>query len=123
MGNSNVIACFVAVCLAIAFVPAAFAHAFLDRASPAVGGVVAQSPADVRIWFTQKLEASFSSIEVLDSAGQRVDQEDAKVDAQDATLLRVSLKSLPPGTYKVLWHAVSTDTHATSGDFIFTVTK
>jgi hypothetical protein len=118
-----VLACLACSYLAVAMGSAAFAHAFLDRASPAVGGVVAQSPSEVRIWFTQKLEPSFSSIEVLDSGGQRVDQEDAKVDAQDATLLRASLKSLPPGTYKVVWHVVSTDTHATSGNFVFTVSK
>jgi hypothetical protein len=35
--------------------------------------------------------------------------------------MQVSLKKLPPGTYKVRWHAVSVDTHATDGDFSFTV--
>jgi methionine-rich copper-binding protein CopC len=99
----------------------AIAHAFPDHASPSVGGTVAQSPSEIRIWFTQKLEPSFSGIEVLDAKGIRVDQGDVKVDAQDPTLLRVSLKVLATGTYKVVWHVVSVDTHATQGDFTFTV--
>jgi len=28
---------------------------------------------------------------------------------------------LPPGLYKVTWHAVSVDTHRTQGDFSFSV--
>lgn len=100
----------------------ALAHAFPDHAAPAAGSTLAQAPTEVRIWFTQKLEPAFSSVEVLDANGARVDQGDAKVDAQDASLLHVSLKPLPPGTYKVVWHVVSVDTHATNGDFGFTVT-
>jgi methionine-rich copper-binding protein CopC len=101
--------------------PAAWAHAFPDHASPAVGSVVAQSPATIEIWFTEKLEPSFSRIEVLDGTGQRVDAGDPSVDAQDARLLRVAVKKLVPGIYKVVWHVLSVDTHATNGDFTFTV--
>lgn len=108
--------------LGLAPTSAAIAHAFPDHASPTVGGLVNQTPAEVRIWFTQKIEPAFSAIEVLDATGQRVDQGDASVDAQDAALLRVSLKHLVPGTYKVVWHVVSVDSHATQGDFTFTVT-
>jgi copper resistance protein C len=98
------------------------AHAYLDHASPAVGSTVKQPPTVISLWFTQKLEPAFSAATVVDEAGQRVDQADAKVDAQDAALLRVSLKPLPPGTYKVAWRVVSVDTHATQGDFTFRVT-
>lgn len=97
------------------------AHAFLDHASPAVGSTVKQAPAAISLWFTQKLEPAFSTVEVVDQAGQRVDQGDARVDPQDGTLLRVSLKVLKPGTYKVAWRVVSVDTHATQGDFTFQV--
>ena len=99
----------------------AHAHAFLDHPSPAVGRSVPTSPPAVTIWFTQELEPAFSSIEVQDQSGTRVDVGDAKVDAKDATILRVSLKPLPPGKYKVFWRVVSVDTHATEGTFTFTV--
>jgi methionine-rich copper-binding protein CopC len=107
--------------MAVSISPPAFAHAFPDHSVPAVGGTIAQSPAEIRIWFTQKLEPSFSNIEVLDASGARVDRDDATVDAQDPTLLRVSVKPLAAGTYKVVWHVVSTDTHTTDGNFSFTV--
>lgn len=97
------------------------AHAYPDHAEPAINGTVSPAPADVKIWFTGKLEPAFSKLEVRDGGGATVDQGNAAVDPQDATLMHVSLKPLSAGTYKVHWHAVSVDTHATDGDFTFTV--
>jgi len=101
--------------------PSAFAHAFPDHAQPAVGSTVSPAPREVKIWFTGKLEPAFSKLDVRDASGAAVDKGDAAVDPQDATLMHVSLKPVPPGIYKVHWHAVSVDTHATDGDFTFTV--
>ncbi len=78
-------------------------------------------PATLRIWFTQELEPAFSTVTVTDASGARVDDGDVKVDAKDQTLMQVSLKKLPPGTYTVKWRVVSVDTHTTDGDFTFTV--
>ncbi|HEY1503678.1 MAG TPA: copper resistance protein CopC [Stellaceae bacterium] len=107
--------------LLAAATPRAFAHAFPDHAQPAVGSTVSPAPAELKIWFTGKLEPAFSKLDVRDASGAGVDKGDAAVDPQDATLLHVSLKPLPAGTYKVHWHAVSVDTHATDGDFTFSV--
>lgn len=112
-----------ALVFAAAAPSAARAHAFPDHAVPAVGGTIEKAPTQVQIWFTEKLESAFSKVEVRDAKGARVDRGDAKVDARDPTLLRVSLKLLMPGTYKVVWHVISVDTHATRGDFSFTVEK
>jgi copper resistance protein C len=101
--------------------PPVFAHAFPDHSQPAVGSTVSPAPTALRIWFTQKIEPAFSGIDVVNASGAHVDKGDAKVDAQDPTLLQVSLKPLPPGSYKVHWHVVSVDTHPTEGDFTFTV--
>ncbi len=101
--------------------PAVHAHAFLDHASPAVGSSVPAAPAAVTMWFTQQLEAAFTTATVTDQAGNPVDTGPAQVDAKDPTELRVPLKKLPPGTYTVAWHALSVDTHTTTGHFIFTV--
>ena len=40
----------------------AWAHAFLDHASPAVGSSVPASPPVVTLWFTQDLEPAFSAV-------------------------------------------------------------
>ena len=101
--------------------PAVQAHAFLDHASPAVGSAVPSAPATVTMWFTQQLEPAFTTATVTDQAGNRVDTGPAQVDPHDPTELRVSLKKLPNGTYTVAWHALSVDTHTTTGHFTFTV--
>jgi methionine-rich copper-binding protein CopC len=109
------------VTLALGAVPRLQAHAFLDHAAPAVGSTVHGSPAEVRLWFSQELEPAFSTIRVLDGAGTEVDKRDKGVDPDDRTQLRVSLRDLAPGTYKVVWRALSVDTHVTEGDFVFEV--
>lgn len=107
--------------LAFAGARGANAHAFLDHAAPSVGSTLRASPSVVRIWFSEAVEPAFSTIKVLNAAGQRVDQGVATVDPNDPTILGIALKPLPPGTYKVIWRAVSVDTHATDGSFSFTV--
>ena len=99
----------------------AHAHALLDHASPLVGSTVRTAPRALLLWFTQNLEPAFSTIEVRDARGARVDQGNAQVDRSDKTLLRVGLKALPPGTYEVHWRVLSVDTHTTEGRFNFRV--
>jgi methionine-rich copper-binding protein CopC len=97
------------------------AHAFLDHAAPAVGSVIHGSPAQVRLWFTQELEPAFSTVKVLDRNGTQVDKQDKQVDRANPALLQVSLPELAPGKYRVVWRALSVDTHVTEGDFTFDV--
>ncbi len=97
---------------------AAHAHAFLDHASPLVGSTVASAPREVSLTFTQNLESAFSSVAVTDSNGGRVDQGKAQI---SGNTMRVGLKSLPAGTYRVRWQVLSVDTHKTEGSFTFTV--
>ena len=101
--------------------PTVWAHAFLDHANPAVGSTVRTAPEAVTMWFTQELEPAFTTAMVSDQSGNRVDAGPARVDASDPTELRVPLKQLSPGTYTVAWHALSVDTHTTTGHFTFTV--
>ena len=97
--------------------PAA-AHAFLDHAEPRVGNTVRTAPREVTCWFTQNLEAAFSSMVVRDSAGAQVSVGRASV---SGNTMRVALKPLSPGVYKVSWRVLSVDTHTTEGDFSFRV--
>jgi methionine-rich copper-binding protein CopC len=98
----------------------AFAHAFLDRASPAVGSEVSGSPPALNLTYTEPVEPLFSTIFVTNSSGVRV--EDGKpAPVGDGRVLSVKLKTLPPGVYKVEWHVTSVDTHKTEGHFTFTV--
>src|SRR5271156_3764907 len=95
---------------------AARAHAFLDHASPLVGSTVAAAPHEVVLSFTQNLESAFSTVEVTDASGARVDQGQARI---TGNTMQISLKPLLPGSYKVRWHVLSVDTHRTEGSFSF----
>ena len=112
-------ACVVVAGLALA--GAALAHAMLDRASPPVGSRIATSPARIQLWFTEALEPAFSSVKVLDGGGRQVDRGDAAFDASAPGHVSVSVPPLAPGRYRVIWRAVSVDTHVTSGDYAFDV--
>ena len=100
---------------------AAWGHAFLDHAEPRVGSTVKSPPSQVRAWFTQRLEPAFSSLEVFNHSGDRVDQGPAKADAGNPAMLQVPLKRLGPGTYRVKWRVLSVDAHVTEGEFTFRV--
>ena len=111
----------VATFLAVATgTPAAHAHAFLDHASPLVGSTVASAPHEVVLTFTQSLEPAFSTVTVTDPGGAEAGQGKAEV---SGNTMRIGLKAGAAGTYKVHWHAISTDTHSTEGTFTFHVGK
>jgi methionine-rich copper-binding protein CopC len=98
--------------------PPAFAHAALDHASPPVGGTVPTAPHELALTFTENVEAAFSSVEVTDAGGARVDQGKPQI---SGNTMRVGLGSLKPGTYHVRWRALSVDTHKSEGRFTFRV--
>ena len=97
---------------------AARAHAFLDHAEPRVGSSVATAPRQLSLWFTQNLEPAYSTAEIQDSAGARVDQGKPRIAGAQ---MHIAVKPLPPGAYKVHWRVLSVDTHTTEGSFSFRV--
>jgi copper resistance protein C len=107
-----------AVCFCFIAHGAAYAHASLLHASPAANSVVSAAPHEVTLTFTDTLEAAFSNLKVTDGNGVEVSQGKAEV---NNNTMRVGLKSLDAGIYKVNWRAVSTDTHRTDGSFTFRV--
>jgi methionine-rich copper-binding protein CopC len=68
--------------------------------------------------FTESLEAAFSSADVTDSSGVRVDEGKSQV---NDNMIRIGVKTLSPGSYRVHWRAVSVDTHRSEGSFTFSV--
>ena len=100
----------------------AFAHAHLERANPPANSSVRNAPREIVIWFSENLERSFSSITVVDASGSRVDQGDSEVDSRNRKMMRVTLKPLVPGRYRVNWRVLSVDTHKTEGSYNFRVT-
>jgi len=96
----------------------ASAHALLDRADPRAGSVVTGVPRQVSLSFTQKLEAAFSTIEVTDASGHRVDDGTPHI---EGNVMSVPLRTISPGIYRVKWRVFSVDMHTTEGAFNFEV--
>ena len=89
---------------------------------PAANSTLDVSPDRITIWFSEPMEAAFSEIQVLNATGARVDSQDSAVDANDLTIMSVSLPTLPDGTYTVAWRNLSTiDGHSLRGAFTFSV--
>jgi methionine-rich copper-binding protein CopC len=101
---------------------AAFAHAELQSAEPAAGSAVTPSPKEIRITFSEAVIPRFSGVELKDQAGKLIATGKAAVDPANRNVLVVPIgEELPPGTYKIEWHAVSEDTHREKGTFSFSV--
>jgi len=97
------------------------AHANLERSEPEANAVLAQSPFEIKLYFSEEPDLGSSRIEVLDTAGNRFDNDD--LHAHDTpTVLSVTVPALPDGTYTVAWRNVSTvDGHPRAGTFAFSV--
>ncbi len=104
--------------LALALPGSVRAHSGLARSSPPAGSTVSPAPKEVVLSFSEKLESNFSTIEVRNAKGAAVHEGSTSV---EHTQMRVVLKALPPGTYKVIWRVLSVDTHRSQGTFTFRV--
>ena len=88
----------------------ALAHATL-RESPASGASLRGTPEQVRLRFSEPVDAEFDPVRVFDAEGERVDEDDARVDPEDARVLPAGLEDLPQGSYRVEWRVTSVDGH------------
>jgi methionine-rich copper-binding protein CopC len=111
----------VALALLLGGASAALAHAHLTRAQPAADSTVKTAPTALTLWFSEALEPGYCTVQVTDASDGRVDGDAAIVDPTDPRILRVALKPLAAGSYKIAWRVVSVDSHTTSGNFAFRV--
>jgi len=114
----------VAVIVASLFGGAAYAHPQLQSADPAAGAATTTSPKQIRITFNENVIPKMSGVEVKDQTGKVIATGKAATDPANKKLLVVPVnEQLPPGDYKVEWHAVSDDTHRVKGSFSFSVAQ
>jgi len=105
-------------------VTAATAHPKLVKSSPAADAVVADSPKELRLSFSEDLVPKFSGAEVKNHQGQKVEIGSATPNSADKKQLVVPvLTPLSEGVYQVDWHAVAADTHRIQGSYSFTVKR
>ena len=98
------------------------AHPLPKATAPKPNEVLAASPTEIRMSFSEGLVAVFSGLEVDDKAGKAVETGAATLDPNDNKVLIVPLKAkLASGLYTVKWHAVGIDTHRVTGHYSFQV--
>jgi copper resistance protein C len=100
----------------------AFAHAELEKATPAVGGTVSP-PSEIRLTFGEAVKPSLSKVTLGAVHGGAASVGAPKAEGgNDAVLVVPIAKPLAPGVYSVHWHAVAADDGGkTQGSFNFTV--
>ena len=112
----------VAAAMLLALATAAGAHPLPKAASPAPNAVLATTPAEIRVTFSEGLVAAFSGLELDDASGKVAETGPASVNPDNAKELIVPVvANLTAGTYTVKWHAVGTDTHHVAGHYSFQV--
>ncbi len=98
----------------------ALAHAYPVQETPRAGAVQKVTPSVVSITFTENVNAHFSGIVVTSLKGVRVDSGNVVREPENHKILSVTINDiLTAGTYKVTWHALSTDGHRTQGSYEF----
>jgi len=99
-----------------------WAHAHLKMAVPADNSEVSVSPKQLKLQFSEALEAAFSGVQLKDAKGSVVPTASSSRDPADKRSLIVPLdKPLAAGKYQVDWHALSVDGHKTQGQYSFSV--
>ena len=106
----------------IATPPLAAAHAMLERAIPRVGEIVQTPPTQIRLAFSESVEAVLCRVTLTDMHGGVIPLGPATTSASTRRVLAAPVRAvLGPGRYRVSWRAVSIDSHVTQGVFTFTV--
>jgi copper transport protein len=104
---------------AIAFAPAASAHASLETTEPAAGAILQSAPDAVTLHFTEPIQFEDDSVRVFNAARERVDQ--GRVEKIDGRTISVPLDDIGDGGYVVAWKVVSADGHPIGGGFTWRV--
>jgi methionine-rich copper-binding protein CopC len=95
----------------------ALAHAHLEKAVPADGGVVDTSPANVVLSFSEAAHLTACWIQKGDGPKQKIDG----LPTTASSDISVPLPKLDPGSYVLSWKVVGDDTHIVPGQIHFTV--
>ena len=102
--------------------PPVEAHAVLVRSFPASQSQLLDPPSALDLWFSEPLEAGFSTFELFASDGSPQPVDGLRVDPADQQHLSGLLRRLDPGVYTIVYRTLSTrDGHEWSGSLTFTV--
>jgi copper transport protein len=98
------------------------AHAELVASAPGAGSIVPTSPDEIRLVFSEPIEAGLSTMDVVTQEGAVVFARAGVVGPDDPNALVLADPGLADGVYSVTWRSVSAaDGHTEQGFFTFGV--
>jgi copper transport protein len=99
----------------------ALAHAELISSNPANESILASTPPEILLRFSEGVDPIGDSIRLVDAAGNPVPLGPLDQSLGDDTLRTPVPATIDDGTYVVGWQAVSADSHKIRGAFTFSV--
>lgn len=99
------------------------AHAIMVKSAPAKESSTNIIPTRVDVWFDAGVGPKYTSLAVVSSKGERVDNNDGELEMMDKSHLSATLKPLTPGRYGVRYRVQSEDGHIVTGKFFFEITE
>lgn len=98
-----------------------FAHAYLVKSVPAQRAVLLRPPAQIELWFSEPLEAKYSTFSVLNESGKSLELSALEVGGAEPKRMTANLHALPAGRYTVKYRVLSVDGHIVQDQFTFTI--
>jgi len=95
------------------------AHMAYSKSVPGKDAALAESPAQLRVWFTQDPEPALSQLS-LEGPNGEVAIGKTTVSEERSVVAEVP-STLGPGSYTVKWRSAGDDGHVQRGDFAFTI--
>jgi len=94
------------------------AHARVLQSIPAAKSLLKNSPAEIKIQYSEGFNADLSKITLQDETGKQIT---GKLSSSPGRWLVYQIPTLSGGIYTVKYQVLSEDTHVTEGSFKFTV--
>jgi copper transport protein len=97
-------------------------HIHLERSEPAADSTVHAAPAQLKLWFSERVQLAVTSVQLLGPDSARVSvgrpSQAAGANAPVVVAVRGPMKE---GRQQVVWRTMSVDGHAVRGAFSFTL--
>ena len=99
------------------------AHAHLTRSEPAANERLERAPERITLWFSERPEVRFTSVQLLDSSGASIGLGPvAKVATDPSAVVAEVAAGMRAGRYTVAWQTAASDGHPVKGRYSFFVT-
>lgn len=96
-------------------------HNHLVKSFPTNGERLAAAPKEVRLWFNERPEVSFTSVTLMQADSTKIATIRAVATDDSMAVVAPLTTPLRPGKYLVGWRTASSDGHAIRGMFEFSI--